>query len=179
MPARSLRRSLGENVTVLGHSPLSRPVAWGRSSSPIRLGYRRYASIHSGTTQGRQLCHGFVSAGDALRPPSTLTALPAFTPLATLRPLSTFGTCLIKFQLPIWGRSSSPIRLGYRRYASIHSGTTQGRQLCHGFVSAGDALRPPSTLTALPAFTPLATLRPLSTFGTCLIKFQLPIHPCP
>ena len=33
-------------VTVLGHSPLSRPVAWRRSSSPIRLGYRRYTSTH-------------------------------------------------------------------------------------------------------------------------------------
>ena len=33
-------------VTVLGHSPLSRPVAWQRSSSPIGLGYWRYASTH-------------------------------------------------------------------------------------------------------------------------------------
>ena len=33
-------------VTVLGHSPLSRPVAWRRSSSPIGLGYRCYASTH-------------------------------------------------------------------------------------------------------------------------------------
>ena len=33
-------------VTVLGHSPLSRPVAWRWSSSPIGLGYRRYASTH-------------------------------------------------------------------------------------------------------------------------------------
>ena len=33
-------------VTVLGHSPLSRPVAWRRSSSPIVLGYQRYASTH-------------------------------------------------------------------------------------------------------------------------------------
>ena len=46
MPARSLGRSLGKNVTVLGHSPLSRPVAWRRSSSPIGLGYQRYASTH-------------------------------------------------------------------------------------------------------------------------------------
>ena len=33
-------------VTVLGHSPLSRPVAWRRLSSPIGLGYRRHASTH-------------------------------------------------------------------------------------------------------------------------------------
>ena len=33
-------------VTVSGHSPLSRPVAWRRSSSPIGLGYWRYASAH-------------------------------------------------------------------------------------------------------------------------------------
>ena len=33
-------------VTVLGHSLLSHPVAWRRSSSPIGLGYRRYASTH-------------------------------------------------------------------------------------------------------------------------------------
>ena len=33
-------------VTVLGHSPLSCPVAWRWSSSPIGLGYRRYASTH-------------------------------------------------------------------------------------------------------------------------------------
>ena len=33
-------------VTVLGHSPLSCPVAWRQSSSPIGLGYRRYASTH-------------------------------------------------------------------------------------------------------------------------------------
>ena len=33
-------------MTVLEHSPLPRPVAWRRSSSPIGLGYRRYASTH-------------------------------------------------------------------------------------------------------------------------------------
>ena len=33
-------------VTVWGHSPLSRPVAWRQSSSPTGLGYRRYASTH-------------------------------------------------------------------------------------------------------------------------------------
>ena len=33
-------------VTVSGHSPLSRPVAWRRSSSPIGLGYQHYASTH-------------------------------------------------------------------------------------------------------------------------------------
>ena len=40
-------------------------------------------------------------------------------------------------------------------------------------------LRPLSTLTALLAFTPLVTLRPLSTFATCPIEFRLAIHPCP
>ena len=33
-------------VMVLGHSPLSRLVAWWQLSSPIRLGYWRYASTH-------------------------------------------------------------------------------------------------------------------------------------
>ena len=33
-------------VMVSGHSPLSRPVAWRQSSSPVGLGYRCYASTH-------------------------------------------------------------------------------------------------------------------------------------
>ena len=44
--AFSIRDEIGTCVTVSGHSPLSRPVAWRRSSSPIGLGYRRYASTH-------------------------------------------------------------------------------------------------------------------------------------
>ena len=40
------RTQFGICVTVLGHSLLSHPVAWRRWSSPIGLGYRRYASTH-------------------------------------------------------------------------------------------------------------------------------------
>ena len=43
---KGYRRSRDICVTVVGHSPLSRPVAWQRSSSPIGLGYRCYASTH-------------------------------------------------------------------------------------------------------------------------------------
>ena len=59
-------------VTVLGHSPLSRPVARRRSSSPIGLGYQRYASTH--LFNALQMA---APLGSHLDPPSNGASAPA------------------------------------------------------------------------------------------------------
>ena len=72
MPARSLGSSLGENVTVLGYPPLSHPVAWWWSSSPIGLGYRCYTSTHP----LKHIANGGPQ-GSHLNPPSNGALAPA------------------------------------------------------------------------------------------------------
>ena len=62
-------------VTVLGYPPLSRPVAWRPSSSPIGLGYRRYAS----TYLLKHIANGGPQ-GSHLNPPSNGASAPVWVP---------------------------------------------------------------------------------------------------